>query len=74
MEKENLLKSFDFAFIDEIYKIDNEYIIDNIAKENERDVAYRLAAFYALQKNIDILLAGPYIELSQKRNSFYCFL
>lgn len=74
MEKENLLKYFDFAFIDEIYKIDNEYIIDNIAKENERDVAYRLAAFYALQKDIDVLLAGPYIELSKDKNSFYIFL
>lgn len=73
-KKKSPLKSFDFVFIDEIYKIDNEYIIDDITKENERDVAYRLAAFYALQKNIDILLAGPYIELSKEKNSFHRFL
>ncbi|MCK5592097.1 MAG: DEAD/DEAH box helicase family protein, partial [Candidatus Pacebacteria bacterium] len=54
--------NFDFIFIDEVYKIDNEYIIDEQTKENERDVSYRIAAFYALLRRIDILLAGPYIE------------
>lgn len=57
---------FDFAFIDEIYKIDNDYIIDEETKENERDVAYRLSVFYALDKNVDVILAGPYIEFFKK--------
>ena len=26
---------FDFVFIDEIYKLDNDYIVDNTTKENE---------------------------------------
>lgn len=35
---------FDFAFIDEVYKIDNSFIIDQeTIGENERDTAYRLA-------------------------------
>lgn len=59
---------FNFAFIDEIYKIDNEYLLDEEVKENERDVAYRLSVFYALENNVDVLLAGPYIDFydSQK--------
>ncbi len=36
---------FNFAFIDEVYKIDNEYILDEEVRENERDVAYRLSVF-----------------------------
>ena len=56
---------FDFAFVDEIYKIDNEYKIDQEIKEDERDVAYRLAVFYTLKKNADVLLAGPYIDFSK---------
>ena len=66
---------FDFVFIDEIYKLDNDYIIDNTTKENERDVAYRLASFEILQKVRDVLLAGPYIEYdSTENNSFKIFL
>lgn len=53
---------FDFAFIDEVYKIDNDYLIDEEVKENERDVAYRLAVFYSLNDNTDVLLAGPYMD------------
>jgi hypothetical protein len=51
--------TLDFIFVDEVYKIDNGYIIDDEAKENERDVAYRMAIFYGLSKysNIDLLLA-----------------
>lgn len=74
MEKINQIKTFDFVFIDEVYKIDNEYIIDEELKESERDVAYRLATFYALNPNMDTLLAGPYIEFSKVKNSFYIFL
>lgn len=78
-EKNPTLINFDFAFIDEIYKIDNEYLLDEEMKENERDVAYRLSVFYALESNVDILLAGPYIDFydSQKNgynNSFDKFL
>ncbi|WP_449397644.1 hypothetical protein [Chryseobacterium wanjuense] len=35
----------DFIFVDEVYKIDNSYIIDNESKENERDIAYRMSLF-----------------------------
>jgi len=63
--------AFNFAFIDEIYKIDNEYLLDEEIKENERDVAYRLSVFYALDKNVDVLLAGPYIEFYDKQKNGY---
>ena len=64
---------FDFVFIDEIYKIDNDFIIDEEQKENERDVAYRIATFFANLKTKDILLAGPYIDL-KPNSSFKNFL
>ena len=55
---------FDFAFIDEIYKIDNSFILDQeTISENERDMAYRLALEFICQKAGDMLLAGPYITL-----------
>ena len=57
---------FHFAFIDEVYKIDNDYLIDEELKEHERDVAYRLAVFYSLKPSVDVLLAGPYIDFSQR--------
>lgn len=64
LDKNTLL--FDFIFMDEIYKIDNEYIIDNDeAKENERDTAYRVALYNALNNKTDMLLVGPYIEFSR---------
>jgi len=67
------LVNIDFIFVDEVYKIDNGYIIDNEAKENERDVAYRMAIFYGLSKfpNIDLLLAGPYIEVFNENSPQY---
>ena len=69
----------DFVFVDEIYKIDNEYIIDNINKENERDTAYRIALYNILQQSKDILLVGPYINFPDKNDinknqSFNVFL
>lgn len=79
LDKNNYL-DFDYIFMDEIYKIDNEYIIDNDeAKENERDIAYRVALYNALKNNTDMLLVGPYIEFSDisKENynpSFFNFL
>ena len=63
--------NFDFAFIDEVYKIDNDYIIDEEVRENERDVAYRLAVFYSLKKDVDTLLAGPYIDFSKPNDTNY---
>ena len=68
--------NYDFIFIDEAYKLDNDYLIDGISMENERDVAYRLATYQALKSTKDILLAGPYIEISEERNknSFKIFL
>lgn len=70
---------FDFAFVDEVYKIDNEYEMDQEIKEDERDLAYRLAVHYTLRKNTDILLAGPYIDFSKPgtlgyNSSFNTFL
>lgn len=54
----------DFVFVDEIYKIDNEFIIDEMQKENERDVAYRIAIHELLKDNhTDALLAGPFIKI-----------
>lgn len=68
--------NYDFVFIDEAYKLDNDYLIDGISMENERDVAYRLATYQALKSTKDILLAGPYIEISNdnNKNSFKIFL
>ena len=64
--------SFDFIFMDEIYKIDNQYIIDNDeAKENERDTAYRVALYNALNNRTDMLLVGPYIEFSKIEQKNY---
>lgn len=56
-------KRFDFVFIDEIYKIDNQYIIDvETMGENERDLSFRVALFDACLRAKDILLSGPYIS------------
>lgn len=69
------IMNYDFVFIDEAYKLDNDYLIDEISMENERDVAYRLATYQALKLTKDILLAGPYIEIPKKdNNSFKIFL
>ncbi len=72
--------SLDFVFVDEVYKLDNGFIIDEISKENERDVAYRIA-LYELLKNqhTDALLVGPYIMLPTEgdvdnQSSFKSFL
>ena len=70
------LKQFDWIHfegrnIDEVYKIDNDYIIDEEVRENERDVAYRLAVFYSLKKDVDTLLAGPYIDFSRPNDINY---
>ena len=65
----NTTLTFEFSFIDEIYKIDNGYLIDeDEEKENERDIAYRLALEYICLQSKDVFLAGPYITL-KKENS-----
>lgn len=66
----------DFVFIDEVYKIDNEYLIDSINQENERDTAYRVALQNILKKSTDVLLVGPYIEFpgNDSNQSFNVFL
>ena len=67
-------QQFDFVFIDEIYKIDNEFIIDKeTTGENERDVAYRVALSYACEKSKDLFLAGPYMNMANK-SSFTNFV
>lgn len=71
MEKSTNHIDFNFAFIDEVYKMDNEYIIDEEVRENERDVAYRLAVFESLKPGVDALLAGPYIDFSKQGDRNY---
>jgi hypothetical protein len=73
LDKDRNQLNIDFIFVDEIYKIDNGYIIDNESKENERDVAYRMAVFYGMSKytNVDLLLAGPYIEVLEESSIDY---
>lgn len=47
----------DFVFVDEIYKLDNGFIIDEVSQENERDVAYRIALHELLKTpHVDSLL------------------
>jgi hypothetical protein len=79
MDKNPDMPEFDFCFVDEVYKIDNDYLIDEEARENDRDVAYRLATYEIFTRNpqADSLLVGPYIKLpetSDSRRSFFRFL
>ena len=63
-------QQFDFIFIDEIYKIDNQYIIDvETVGENERDISFRIALFDTCLRAKDILLAGPYITFPDKKRN-----
>lgn len=75
---DNNNRNFEFTFIDEIYKIDNDFIIDNdTPEENERDTAYRLALEYACRNSKDMLLVGPYIQFqidTSGTNSFKNFV
>ncbi|MBQ5327843.1 MAG: DEAD/DEAH box helicase family protein [Oscillospiraceae bacterium] len=69
---------FDFAFIDEVYKIDNSFVIDQeTSGENERDTAYRLALEFICKLTDDMLLAGPYMALPsaeiEQQKSFNAF-
>lgn len=72
--------NLDFVFVDEVYKLDNGFIIDEVHQENERDVAYRIALYELLKNdNTDALLIGPYItfptiENIEEASSFKAFL
>lgn len=58
----------DFLFVDEVYKIDNEFLQDDEQRENERDVAYRISTHIGLSLTTDCLLAGPYIKIDINNN------
>lgn len=61
----------DFAFVDEIYKLDNGFVVDEKEQESERDVAYRIALYELLKnRNLDCLLVGPYIPVSFGNESY----
>ena len=63
----NIKLHFNFSFIDEVYKIDNSFIIDQeTTGENERDTAYRLALEFICNSSEDMLLAGPYMSLPEQ--------
>ena len=68
-DKQNI--KFDFIFVDEIYKIDNEFILDEKAQENERDTAYRVATYQLIKNTKDVLLAGPYIKIPVNQDSSF---
>lgn len=68
-DKQNI--KFDFIFVDEIYKIDNEFILDEKAQENERDTAYRVATYQLIKNTKDVLLAGPYIKIPVNNESSF---
>ena len=68
-DKNNL--HFDFIFIDEIYKIDNDFVLDEKSIENERDTAYRVATGQLLKNASDVLLAGPYINIPNNNESSF---
>ncbi len=67
---------YDFIFIDEIYKIDNAFRIEQEAvEEDERDVAYRIALDFACKYAYDMMLAGPYMNIrSETEFSFSNFI
>lgn len=73
IDKEKNSFKIDFLFVDEIYKIDKGLLIDEEAKENERDVSYRLALYQGLDKfpKADVLLVGPYIQIYKKKSQKY---
>jgi late competence protein required for DNA uptake (superfamily II DNA/RNA helicase) len=63
-----------FVFVDEVYKIDNEYMDNDQdeVKEHDRDLAYRMAIYYVLEdQQVDLLLAGPYITFFDQQGPQY---
>ncbi len=66
---------FDFIFIDEMYKIDSSLDNTDNDKSVDRDLTYRITVEESTQRSSNILLAGPYIKLSEDNgNSFGKFL
>ena len=65
-----------FFFVDEVYKIDNEFLVEDEQRENERDVAYRISTHIGLETTTDCLLAGPYIniDVQNQQSSIVRFL
>lgn len=69
---------YDFIFIDEIYKIDNDFINNDIIdddaliKDKDRDVAFRIALELSVNRSKDLLLAGPFLNVlrSESINNF----
>lgn len=74
LDKKGSKLKIDFVFVDEVYKIDNEYMDndDEEIKEHDRDLAYRMAIYYALSNTeVDLMLAGPYISFYKKDTPEY---
>ena len=65
-----------FYFFDEIYKIDNDFIVETSEEveqiESSRDVTFRISLELGLTKTKDALLAGPFLqyENSQTMSNF----
>ncbi|MBI9008472.1 MAG: DEAD/DEAH box helicase family protein [Tenericutes bacterium] len=58
---------YDFVFMDELYKIDNEFLSNDEnfeITENNRDISFRIALEMALFRTNDCLLAGPFLHYS----------
>src|SRR5690554_4209866 len=72
----NPQSKFDFLFFDEIYKIDNDFIVETSEEveqiESSRDVTFRISLEFGLTKTKDALLAGPFLqyENSQTMSNF----
>lgn len=63
--------TFDFVFMDEVYKIDNQFILDNeTVGENERDTSFRIALSITCKRAKDFLLAGPYINIPDNNQEY----
>lgn len=66
----NPTANFDFVFIDEIYKIDNDFlnldVYDELQdiKDKDRDLAFRIALELSVNRAKDMLLAGPFLDFS----------
>src|SRR5690606_22817670 len=61
----NQSQNFDFIFMDELYKIDNEYISNEEnteLSEANRDITFRIALEMGLRRTKDCLLVGPYLN------------
>ena len=73
LDKNTLPSDFvDFVFVDEAYKLDNEFLQEDELKENERDVAYRVAIDYLLlNDHTDCLFAGPFIAFDYQDREGY---